>query len=76
MYKKILVPVDGSATAHKGLVEAVKLARMSGAALKLVHVVNEFVDSSFGPALYYETIILRHEKLTPPSYLFRYRHWD
>lgn len=58
MYKRILVPVDGSATAHKGLVEAVKLARMSGAALKLVHVVSEFVDSSFGPALYHEAVIL------------------
>lgn len=58
MYSRILVPVDGGATAHKGLAEAVKLARVSGATLKLVHVVNEFVDSSFGPGLYHESVIL------------------
>ncbi len=58
MYRRILVPVDGSATAHRGLAEAVKLARASGATLKLVHVVSEFVDSSFGPGLYHETVVM------------------
>jgi nucleotide-binding universal stress UspA family protein len=40
MYKRILVPVDGSETANRGLAEALKLARSLGAALKLVHVVD------------------------------------
>ena len=40
MYKRILVPVDGSETANRGLAEALKLAASLGAALKLVHVVD------------------------------------
>ena len=58
MYARILVPVDGSATSLKGLEEAIKLARVLGATIKLVHVVNEFMDSSFGPALYHENVVL------------------
>ncbi|HXC38116.1 MAG TPA: universal stress protein [Burkholderiales bacterium] len=41
MFKNILVPVDGSATANKGLREAIRLAREQGATLTLVHVVEE-----------------------------------
>ncbi len=40
MYSKILVPVDGSATSTRGLDEAIKLARLTGARLKLLHVVD------------------------------------
>jgi nucleotide-binding universal stress UspA family protein len=58
MYCRILVPVDGSATSRQGLVEAIKLARLSGATIKLVHVVNELVDSSCAPAQYYETVVM------------------
>jgi nucleotide-binding universal stress UspA family protein len=48
MYKRILVPVDGSATAARGLNEAIKLAGEQGAALRLVHVVDElFITSPF-----------------------------
>ncbi len=43
MYKRILVPVDGSHTSTLGLKEAVRLAKESEAALRLVHVVDEFV---------------------------------
>jgi nucleotide-binding universal stress UspA family protein len=43
MYKKILVPVDGSATSLRGLEEAIGLAKATGAALHLAHVVDEFV---------------------------------
>ena len=35
MYKRILVPVDGSATSERGLDEAVKLAKLSGASIHL-----------------------------------------
>jgi nucleotide-binding universal stress UspA family protein len=43
MYKKILVPVDGSAASAKGLEEAIGLAKATGATLDLAHVVDEFV---------------------------------
>ncbi len=35
MYKRILVPVDGSATSAKGLEEAIRLAKLTGASLEL-----------------------------------------
>lgn len=41
MYQRILVPVDGSPTSNRGLDEAIKLAGLCGARLRLVHVVDE-----------------------------------
>lgn len=41
MYQRILVPIDGSATSLRGLDEALRLARLTGAALQIVHVVDE-----------------------------------
>lgn len=43
MYQRILVPIDGSATSSRGLDEAIKLARLTGAELRLVHVVDELL---------------------------------
>ena len=43
MYTHILVPVDGSPTSNRGLEEAVKLARLTGASLRLMHVVDQLV---------------------------------
>lgn len=40
MYQRILVPVDGSATANLGLTEAIKLAKLTGARLLLMHAVD------------------------------------
>jgi nucleotide-binding universal stress UspA family protein len=40
MYAKILVPVDGSPTSDLGLAEAIKLARLTGARLCLLHAVD------------------------------------
>lgn len=40
MYKKILVPVDGSPTSNLGLDEAIKLAQLTGATIKLLHVID------------------------------------
>jgi nucleotide-binding universal stress UspA family protein len=58
MYKRILVPVDGSSASARGLVEAVKLAKGLNAAIRLVHIVNEFVmDVALAPALYDEGLI-------------------
>jgi nucleotide-binding universal stress UspA family protein len=41
MYQRILVPYDGSPTSTLGLDEAVKLARLTGAELRLIHVVDD-----------------------------------
>jgi len=43
MYRNILVPVDGSETSTSGLLEAIKLAQVGSARLKLVNVVNTAV---------------------------------
>ena len=42
MYKRILVPVDGSHTSTRGLQEAVKLAKDQRAMVRLMHVVDEW----------------------------------
>jgi nucleotide-binding universal stress UspA family protein len=53
MYKKILVPVDGSESSTRGLEEAIKIAKQCGATLRLAHAVNEqFVDIGVGAAAY------------------------
>jgi nucleotide-binding universal stress UspA family protein len=58
MYTKILVPIDGSATAVKGLTEAVNLAKALQAKVKLIHVINELLgDYTLAPSVYYEKII-------------------
>jgi len=41
MYQRILVPVDGSPTSNAGLAEAMKLAKLTGAQLRLLHVVDD-----------------------------------
>jgi len=43
MYQRILVPVDGSPAARRGLSEAIALAKDQGAKLRIVHVVNEWL---------------------------------
>jgi nucleotide-binding universal stress UspA family protein len=41
-YRRILVPVDGSATSLRGLSEAIDLAKRERARICLVHVLDEF----------------------------------
>ena len=41
MYKRIFVAVDGSPTSPRGLDEAIRLGRLTGAGLMLVHVIDE-----------------------------------
>jgi nucleotide-binding universal stress UspA family protein len=41
MYQRILVPVDGSDTARRGLEEAIRLSKELGGALRLVHIVDD-----------------------------------
>ncbi len=42
MYKRILVPIDGSDTGRRGLKEAIALATEQKATLCLLHVTNDF----------------------------------
>ena len=46
MYQRILVPVDGSPTSTGGLDEAIRLASLVGAQLRLVHVLDDIVIGS------------------------------
>jgi nucleotide-binding universal stress UspA family protein len=41
MFRRILVPIDGSPTSNRGLDEAIGLARDQKARIRLVHVVDE-----------------------------------
>jgi len=43
MFKRILVPIDGSRTSNLGLDEAIRMARKQRATLCLLHVVDESV---------------------------------
>jgi nucleotide-binding universal stress UspA family protein len=57
MYSKILVPVDGSDTSTTGLNEAIRLAKVLGSQLCLMHIVNEFVfDYTYAPGQYSEDL--------------------
>ena len=41
MFKRILIPVDGSESANKALVTALQLAREAGGRVRLIHVIEE-----------------------------------
>jgi len=43
VYQRILVPIDGSATAERGLTEAIAIARESGGSIRVIHVLDELV---------------------------------
>ena len=59
MYQRILVPYDGSPTSTLGLDEAVKLARLTGAKLRLMHVVDDlaFATGFEAAAIYVGDVI-------------------
>lgn len=43
MYKRILVPIDGSETSQKALTAALSLAQEAGARLRVLHVVEDLI---------------------------------
>ena len=53
VYRKILVPIDGSLTSNRGLVEAVHLAKNQHATLRLVHVLDELILGPGAEAVVY-----------------------
>jgi nucleotide-binding universal stress UspA family protein len=57
MYKNILVAVDGSAAALRGLEEATKVAKSVGGRLMLIHVVSDpIMAADYVPSVYSEGI--------------------
>jgi nucleotide-binding universal stress UspA family protein len=57
MYSKILVPVDGSETSAAGLNEGVRLAKIHGSQLCVMHIVNEFIlDCAWAAGQYTENL--------------------
>jgi len=52
MYERILVPVDGSPTSKAGLDEAVKVAKLTGARVRLVHVLQVSMPLGVGLETY------------------------
>ena len=64
MYQSILVPVDGSATSDCGLDEAIKLGKLTGAKLRLIHVVDELsfaISAGYGAVGSFDIISLLRE---------------
>jgi len=43
VYERILVPIDGSTPSNLGVEEAIKIAKLSGGSICLLHVVNEYL---------------------------------
>lgn len=59
MYKRILVPVDSSASSAQGLLEAVRLAKDQGARLRIVHIVDESALVQYPEAVDFSGEILK-----------------
>jgi nucleotide-binding universal stress UspA family protein len=59
MFKKILVPVDGSATSERGLQQAIRFAKSQNATLIVLHVVDENVvtQSALGGGYFIEGLL-------------------
>ena len=58
MYKRILVPVDGSEPSSRGLQEALKLAKEGRCAVLLLHVVDELIITATPEAVYDATAVI------------------
>jgi len=65
MYRRILVPVDGSPTSNKALVAALEMAREGGGRVRLVHVVDELAYlTGFEPsAIIIDTVRTQAQKV-------------
>ena len=51
MFKRILVPIDGSSTSNRGFDQALALAKGNGARLYVLHVVDEHALVQHGEAM-------------------------
>lgn len=61
MYRRILVPVDGSPTSRSGLDEAVRMAALTGAAIRLLYVLDPWAHMTGfeTPAVYCDEVLPR-----------------
>src|SRR5450759_2789345 len=59
MYKKILVPVDGSETSMLGLEHAIRLAKDQKAKLRLLHVVHDYLIAEGRHAMVTSSYLLK-----------------
>jgi len=59
MYQRILVPFDGSATSSRGLDEAIGIATLTGASLRLIHMLDmlDFTSGFETAAVYTDHVI-------------------
>src|SRR5262245_57634135 len=58
MYKRVLVPVDGSRPSMRGLEEAIRIVKFTSGTLRLVHVVNELtVEPAYLALLKYDKLL-------------------
>lgn len=59
MYQRILVPFDGSATSSRGLDEAIGLATLTGASLRLIHILDilDFTSGFETAAVYTDHVL-------------------
>lgn len=62
MFRRILVPIDGSSTSNRGLEEAIGLAKDQKAKICLLHVIDELIVPTGPDGMMY----------MPPSYLDEY----
>jgi nucleotide-binding universal stress UspA family protein len=62
MFRRILVPIDGSSTSNRGLEEAIGLAKDQKARICLLHVIDELIVPTGPDGMMY----------MPPSYLDEY----
>jgi len=59
MYKHILVPIDGSKVSLLGLEKAIEMARLTGASIRVLHVLDELVFATgFETGATYERDVL------------------
>ena len=58
LYRRILVPVDGSATSLRGLREALRIAKAEGARVWLLHVLDEFFALSDPESARYSDLLI------------------
>lgn len=58
MYRKILVPVDGSETSKRGLAEACRLAKEQDAGLRCLHVIDEhYLTANYMGVMFIPTLM-------------------
>ncbi len=76
MYQRILVPFDGSTPSLLGLKEAIKLAKLTGASLRIIYQIDELADATgFESSAAYIADVLPSLRRTGAAILDQARAW-